>query len=380
MIKQITIRNFLSFEKISVNLKTLNVFIGANNSGKSNFFEALKVIQRIFQGESFDKVFVGRYGFLDWFLYKKSMEERIEFSLQFCPPLKKDKYEYRVSVGLKNGIISTHGEKLVFKNRTSEITLLEKKNSNFKVYDETRKRKEDYTLDEGRSGLVQLLDKRRNKKILSFLDSVKIISFYNLNPKFMKFSRDVESHPILNEDGSNLTSVLDDMKGRPLEFDRFETHLKSIINEAERVGFETFRNRKKVFNILERDFHEPFTSIFLSDGNVRFMAFLTLAYSPNTMPVICFEEPENGLHPRRLKDLIDTITAMSNPTINNPKQIFITTHSPYLLDLVDPENVFIFEKKGGRSEIHSLNINQMEEQLKDFSLGELWSRGSIGGV
>ncbi|MCX7000950.1 MAG: ATP-binding protein, partial [Candidatus Sumerlaeota bacterium] len=139
--------------------------------------------------------------------------------------------------------------------------------------------------------------------------------------------------------------------------------------------------RTKTFTILEKYFKDAFLPFSVSDGMLRFLAFLCLAYSDTSPSVVFIEEPENGVHPRRLKDIVDILTAISNPDIENPRQILIATHSPYLLDLVKPENVFIVEKKEGRSEIRSLDrTKKLEDQLMDFNLGELWYRGSIGGV
>lgn len=114
----------------------------------------------------------------------------------------------------------------------------------------------------------------------------------------------------------------------------------------------------------------------ISDGTLYYLAFLTLLHLPNKPKLLAIEEPENGVHPSRLKEVISLLRRLSDPekTPNAP-QIIITTHSPYVLDLVEPEEVTVFERKGDESpRVTSLRDGNNFDELKDvYKLGEYWS-------
>ena len=103
-------------------------------------------------------------------------------------------------------------------------------------------------------------------------------------------------------------------------------------------------------------------------------AYLALAYG-NTPEVLLIEEPENGLHPSRLKLVIDVLRKISTGEVGNrPRQVLVTTHSPILLNYAKPEEVRIFQRdqEGGTRVTPMTKVRDIDKLLQDFAVGELW--------
>jgi predicted ATPase len=124
----------------------------------------------------------------------------------------------------------------------------------------------------------------------------------------------------------------------------------------------------------EGDFSIPASR--LSDGTLRYLCLLAILLDPTPPSLICIEEPELGLHPDILPHLTDLLVEASERT-----QLIITTHSDVIVDaLTDhPESILVCEKHAGQTSIRRLDTENIKLWLEDYRLGELWSRGQIGG-
>jgi len=125
----------------------------------------------------------------------------------------------------------------------------------------------------------------------------------------------------------------------------------------------------------EGDFSIPATR--LSDGTLRYLCLLAILCDPTPPPLICIEEPELGLHPDILPKLADRLVAASKRT-----QIIITTHSDILVDAMTerPEAVVVCEKHDGRTEMRRLKKEDLAKWLEKYRLGQLWTKGQLGGT
>lgn len=114
----------------------------------------------------------------------------------------------------------------------------------------------------------------------------------------------------------------------------------------------------------------PVTAV--SDGAVLSLAYLAIAYHPEPPNILLIEEPENGVHHAKLREIVDTLKLL--PEQKNV-QVILTTHSPYLLDLVEPENVRVFTKdeEGAATAIRMSDVPDVESWRKDFMSGEIWT-------
>lgn len=125
----------------------------------------------------------------------------------------------------------------------------------------------------------------------------------------------------------------------------------------------------------ERNYSIPATR--LSDGTLRYLCLLAILCHPNPQPLICIEEPELGLHPDVLPELSRLLIEASERT-----QLIVTTHSDILVDTMteQPESVVICEKHNGETQMRHLRKNDLTEWLEKYRLGELWTKGQIGGT
>jgi predicted ATPase len=213
--------------------------------------------------------------------------------------------------------------------------------------------------------------------------------------RVFSFNADSISAPValspnmrLEPDGANLAGVLDNLRdGEPERFEALNDELGRWLPEFDRILFEIpskggraflLRTRKDKLKIHARD---------LSHGTLFALAFLTLAYLPNPPAIMCFEEPERGIHPRLLRDVRDAMYRLCYPEEHgesrSPVQVIATTHSPYLLDLYkdQPQEVVIAHKddKG----VHFERLSEkpdFDEILRGAPLGEVWYSGILGGV
>ena len=124
----------------------------------------------------------------------------------------------------------------------------------------------------------------------------------------------------------------------------------------------------------EGDFVIPATR--LSDGTLRYLCLLAILCDPEPPPLICIEEPELGLHPDILPKLGDLLRAASQRT-----QIIVTTHSDILVDTMTdtPAAVVVCTRTQGQTLMERLNTVDLAEWLKRYRLGQLWTKGEIGG-
>ncbi len=125
----------------------------------------------------------------------------------------------------------------------------------------------------------------------------------------------------------------------------------------------------------EGDFTIPATR--LSDGSLRYLCLLAILCDPNPPPLIGIEEPELGLHPDLLPALADRLVAASRRC-----QLIVTTHSDILVDaLTDhPEAVVVCEKHAGMTSFERLDPKDLAPWLEKYRLGQLWTRGQLGGT
>ena len=115
----------------------------------------------------------------------------------------------------------------------------------------------------------------------------------------------------------------------------------------------------------------------LSDGSMRYLCLLAILCDPNPPPLIGIEEPELGLHPDILPKVADLLLQASQRT-----QLIVTTHSDVLVDALSdyPETIVVCEKHHGITTMRRLDKETLSPWLEKYRLGELWTRGDIGGT
>jgi predicted ATPase len=179
----------------------------------------------------------------------------------------------------------------------------------------------------------------------------------------------------LNIHGDNIGNVVQFMKrDHPVQFQKILDDIAAKIPGIDKIDTETMQDGRLLLKFNDRGFDNAFSSQQMSDGTLKVFAYLLLLSDPTPSPFICIEEPENGLYHKLLEVLAQQFRAHV-PTAKNRSQIFITTHQPYLVDALNPEEVWILEKgSDGFSSIRRANEDPVVRGLVDegLPLGGLW--------
>ena len=179
----------------------------------------------------------------------------------------------------------------------------------------------------------------------------------------------------LNTHGDNLSNVVQFMEREHPE--RFKTILKEIaakIPGINRIDTERTSDGRLLLRFNDKGFEDPFYAQQVSDGTLKVFAYLLLLKDPSPPPFLCIEEPENGLYHKLLESLADEFREHASRR-RGGSQVFITTHQPYFVNSLDPEEVWILEKgEDGFSTIRRASddpivINMVAQGLP---LGGLW--------
>jgi len=178
----------------------------------------------------------------------------------------------------------------------------------------------------------------------------------------------------LNSYGDNLGNVVQFMeRDHPKRFRAILEQIARKIPGIEKIETDKTADGRLLLRFNEKGFKDPFYAQQESDGTMKVFAYLLLLEDPEPPPFLCIEEPENGLYHRLLEPLAREFRAQTERKAGS--QVFITTHQPYLVDALEPSEVWVLEKAAdGFSRIRRASNdpvvrNMVEEGLP---LGGLW--------
>ena len=178
----------------------------------------------------------------------------------------------------------------------------------------------------------------------------------------------------LNIHGDNLSNVVQFMEREHPR--RFQAMLKKIAEKIpgiHKIDTERTNDGRLLLRFNDKGFQEPFYAQQVSDGTLKVFAYLLLLEDPSPPPFLCIEEPENGLYHKLLETLANEFRAHARS--RSGSQVFVTTHQPYFVDALEPQEVWILEKgEEGFSTIRRASddpiVNNMVEE--GLPLGSLW--------
>ncbi|MCZ0942179.1 MAG: AAA family ATPase [Gammaproteobacteria bacterium] len=176
----------------------------------------------------------------------------------------------------------------------------------------------------------------------------------------------------LSEDGSNLVPLLTNFRGEERRL--FVDALKELFDGIVDIALPVSSGAVSLF--LEERGGKQIPASRLSDGTLRYLCLLSVLLHPTPPPLIAIEEPELGLHPDAIARVAELLVEATERT-----QIIITTHSRMLVDALSehPSSIVVCEQQHGESTFERLDDERLAAWLKDYSLGELWRSGELGG-
>ena len=179
----------------------------------------------------------------------------------------------------------------------------------------------------------------------------------------------------LNVGGDNLGNVVEFMERE--QPDRFRDILKRIagrIPGIDRIDTERSPDGRLLLRFNDKGFRDPFYAQQMSDGTLKVFAYLIMLADPQPPPFICIEEPENGLYHKLLEVLAEELRAHATAGKNAP-QVFVTTHQPYFVDALKPDEAWILEKQtDGFAKVSRASDNDVVRAMVEegLPLGGLW--------
>jgi predicted ATPase len=376
--------NLLSFAwpGEAVTLGPLNVLIGPNGSGKSNFLESFDLLRSA--PDSIVSAIRDGGGVHEW-LWKGApigVPASIEAVLKH--PWGEGNLKYFFSFG-------EVGQRFEIRDERIENELPASGHDNPYLYyhfnngrpvlnvnDEKRYLKQE-DIDPTASILAQRKDPDQYPELTWLGQSFRKIRIYrnwsfgrNTAPRLPQ-KTDL-ANDMLEPDASNLGLVLNRLRRDPDVKKRLLEALQVLYQGIDDYDLLLEGGTVQVF-FMEGRFPIPATR--LSDGTLRYLCLLTILCHPSPPPLICIEEPELGLHPDVLPTLADLMKEASQRT-----QLIVTTHSDILVDAMTdcPEAVWVCEKDESGTQMRHLTREQLEPWLEKYRLGELWTRGEIGGT
>ncbi|HEX4999721.1 MAG TPA: AAA family ATPase [Terriglobia bacterium] len=180
----------------------------------------------------------------------------------------------------------------------------------------------------------------------------------------------------LSRTGDNVANVIQYLaEQHPQRLERVFEVLRKRVPRVERVLAESMPDGRLLLQVKDAPFDNPVLAKFASDGTLKMLAYLVLLYDPAPPPFIGIEEPENFLHPRLLPELAEECRAAAERA-----QLLITTHSPFFINALRPEEVRVLyrDEHGYTHAIRAADIQGVPEFMNaGASLGHLWLEGQF---
>ena len=194
---------------------------------------------------------------------------------------------------------------------------------------------------------------------------------------------DAEGIPKIGQQGDNVPALLDYLfRHQAQVFHRFKEALIHRVPGVTDVQIATPEPAtRRVDLVIERGVR--MYADHASTGVRSLIFFLALAHHPKPPPLILIEEPETGLHPKRLEDVVGLLRSITRGVHGTASQVVLSTHSPYLLDCVDlaQDQVLVFRRmEDGSRTAEAADEERLKRFLDEFKLGEVWFNQGEGGL
>jgi predicted ATPase len=360
---RISLSGFKSITKMELDLGDLNVLIGANGAGKSNFIGVFSLLGQLVERRL--EFFIAQAGGPDAILtngrqhterltidlafkmngytaiFQPSSADELIFEAEVCRFHDSDRYPEPLKVPLKPDEVLGAGHK---------ETLLHERSA-------------------GRPIVKRVLAAMQGWKVYHFHDTSRTAKVKQLG--------DIDDNAALRADAGNLAAFLLVLR------ERHEARYRQIVETVRLAApfFDDFqlrpdpRNEQKIrLEWRARDTDAYFNAHALSDGTLRFICLVTLLLQPQVPAVVVVDEPELGLHPYAVTLLASLLRAASKRA-----QVIVSTQSVSLVNQFEPEDIVVVDRGPQGSEFRRLTTTEIAQWLEEYSLGELWEKNIFGG-
>ena len=348
MISRIAVKNFRSLRDVELRPGPLTVLIGPNGAGKSNIIDALRFLKGVYWDWAQSKGLLG-----------PQLEERGGFGQVVWGGLTDQDLEFEIEFSHNDGVTNVPG----FRTR------IECDDDSIRDFPLSR------TLPIGSDKWEEgTYINGVNSEYLKAVSPLQEWQFYNFSPALMRKPTPVREEHVLNETGSNLSSVIHTLfsEGHP-DLEEAVGMLKVMVPSVERLVSPIFGDGHTYVSLKEKGVKNPVGAWGLSDGTLLALA-LSVALAVRPYPdLICLETPESEIHPRMMEAVSDLLEPTSHST-----QIIVTTQSPYLLDWLPYDSFVVVDKEEGETKLKPLKDNDLlRETVAALGAGPAWYSGYL---
>jgi predicted ATPase len=339
LVRSLRVAGFLSIREAQVELRALNVLVGANGAGKSNFIRAIELLGRI--GREDLGLYVGQAGGASNVVNDRARAIALAFDAEDT--------NYYAALAPDSDDALIFGRELVNGGKTGPVGKSES----------------------------QLRQAVRYRPVLDHLNDFRAYHFHDTSVDApVKLFTDAADNIVLREDAANLAAVLLRL------LDEKRAAYKRILGAIRLVApfFRDFvlvpeGNADRVrLRWRQVGSDSIFSANQMSDGTLRFVCLATLLLQPDPPGLVVLDEPELGLHPFAVVQLADLLRQASTKS-----QVLIATQSVTLMNQFDLDDLVVVEREEGASTFSRPDPERLRGWLEDYSLGELWEKNLLGG-
>lgn len=400
-IKELKIENYKSLRNITFCPGEMTVIVGANGSGKSNLASAFEFIADVYRN-GLDYAVLNKGGF-DNIAFRRQRRTRsaVKFSLDYVHnelmlpfdpiaqrknrPLYRIKHSFSIAAGSRSIrsdylLVDEVLEIFVSKQRQSEsdyesfppfMRLAQSGGGEPEIEVHAEKK-----IDADIRQYLEFISRRRSNSAAGSLTlmarelfffghgGIGDISVHQFSPQISRTPGAPSPLPRLTSYGQNLAALVDWLqRNHPKRWADVEDSMRQIIPGLGSIGVGFSTNNLLVLNFNEEGAGRPWTSQDVSDGTIQTLALLCCLADPRNA-LLFLEEPENSVHPWIVKQIIQQIKKNSKKT-----QTILTTHSPIILNVVEPKDIWICHKKDGVTMLSHLP-ELTPDVVKDWEAGD----------
>lgn len=365
-VSRITIRGYKSIRALeNFELRQLNVLIGANGAGKSNFIGMFRLLSAAATGNF--RLFVAHAGGAELLCFAG---EEATSSISAVVDFDDLRYKFRLGK-------STHDHFFFVTEGHSEAQEGAVPVALGSAGDLEAKLRRRY--EEAAAQRFHSEEMRRVRTIYSSMAGWMVYHFHDTGDHAPPKKRCALVDGVtLREDGANLAAFLFTLSRRhPLHYKRITDTVRLVAPFFDEFYVEPLADNSEQTQLRwrQKGSSQIFQASQLSDGTLRFIALATALGQPNPPATILLDEPELGLHPYALEVLGSMLASTSHHT-----QLIVSTQSAALLNHVEPEDVVVVERsEDGASTFRRLERAALASWLEDYSLAELWLKNVLGG-
>jgi predicted ATPase len=353
-LQRVKLKGFKSIQKMDLELAPLNILIGSNGAGKSNFINFFKFMNKLLDKELQLYVRSQLNGADRTLYFGRKTTEKLDIDLRF------DFNGYQAT------LIPTTNDTFVFETE------------NALFYDNNNLKNENHALSFGgefESSIREFSGSTITEWIRLYLTDAKPYHFHDTSDTAkVKTSYSIHANNRLMAQGENLAAFLYNV--------RETTAYKKIVRTIQRVApffhdfiFEIEANEMIRLRWKHKGSDDYFDATMLSDGTLRFICLTTLLLQPNLPTIILLDEPELGLHPFAMQLLAAMMRSASEKT-----QIIASTQSVTLANQFSWKDIVVVDQIDNASNFRRLKEAEVTAWLEEYKIGDIWEMNAMGGT